>query len=82
MNITLFKTLKHRTAEIDESLAPLIDKAMDEFAEQEAIAFAEWLYKNGWKRDNYDNYYWNIGPEGTKKDLSIEELYSQFNPLD
>lgn len=41
MNTVLLQTLKHRVGEIDESLAPLIDKAMEEYAKQKMVRMVE-----------------------------------------
>lgn len=41
MNSILLSTLRHRIAEIDESLVPLIDKAMEDYSKEQMVKLIE-----------------------------------------
>lgn len=63
-------------AELSDKL-PHFFKAMDEYAKQSAIAFGQWLFKEGWcDFDGVDQWY-NVGHKGIGV-KSTEELHNQF----
>ena len=51
-------------------------KAMSEFAQQEAIAFAEWCAENGWEKHIQENTWFNR--MGYATEYTTTELYSLF----
>lgn len=52
-----------------------IEKAMDEYAKQQAIAFGEWVDVNA-VRNGFHN--WTVGCGESKKEYTSEQLYNQF----
>jgi len=54
-----------------------VDKSMDEYAEQKAIGFAEWILENGWYKLQPSDLYWQNTDEGTIK-KSIKQLFNLY----
>lgn len=54
----------------------LVFKAMEEYAQQEAIAFNKWIHKEGWKATNDGTYYYQ--PEEETPFLTTDQLYNVY----
>lgn len=58
-------------------------QSMDEYAEQQAIAFLNWTWENGWVRCYYDGAYHGyynskLFTDGNIEEITTEQLYKLF----